>query len=196
MKRKRAVFLLSCGAVCLIAALGLTGYNLYDEYRAESSAETNVTQLKTVIQDKAPEEQPILPEPQVMMTALELDGRDYVGVLEIPSLELSLPIQDEWSDRLLKYSPCRYEGTIYDGMIIAGHNYKSHFAKLKQLLPGDEVRFIDLDGNIWNYEIVVIDILEPYSVEEMTSGEFDLTLFTCTQGGSHRVTVRCDSKNK
>jgi len=45
-------------------------------------------------------------------------------------------------------------------------------------------------------EIVVIDILEPYSVEEMTSGEFDLTLFTCTQGGSHRVTVRCDSKNK
>ena len=165
MKRKRAVFLLSCGAICLIAALGLTGYNLYDEYRAESSAETNVTQLKTVIQDKAPEEQPILPEPQVMMTALELDGRDYVGVLEIPSLELSLPIQDEWSDRLLKYSPCRYEGTIYDGMIIAGHNYKSHFAKLKQLLPGDEVRFIDLDGNIWNYVVSGTEVIAGYDVE-------------------------------
>lgn len=191
MKRKRAVFLLSCGAICLIAALGLTGYNLYDEYRAESSAETNVTQLKTVIQDKAPEEQPILPEPQVMMTALELDGRDYVGVLEIPSLELSLPIQDEWSDRLLKYSPCRYEGTIYDGMIIAGHNYKSHFAKLKQLLPGDEVRFIDLDGNIWNYVVSGTEVIAGYDVERMKSGDWDLTLFTCTYGGENRYTLRC-----
>lgn len=191
MKRKRAVFLLSCGAVCLMAALGLTGYNLYDEYRAESSAEANVTQLKTVIQDKAPEEQPILPEPQVMMTALELDGRDYVGVLEIPSLELSLPIQDEWSDRLLKYSPCRYEGTIYDGMIIAGHNYKSHFAKLKQLLPGDEVRFIDLDGNIWNYVVSGTEVIAGYDVERMKSGDWDLTLFTCTYGGENRYTLRC-----
>ena len=191
MKRKRAVFLLSCGAVCLIAALGLTGYNLYDEYRAESSAEANVTQLKTVIQDKAPEEQPILPEPQVMMTAMELDGRDYVGVLEIPSLELSLPIQDEWSDRLLKYSPCRYEGTIYDGMIIAGHNYKSHFAKLKQLLPGDEVRFIDLDGNIWNYVVSGTEVIAGYDVERMKSGDWDLTLFTCTYGGESRYTLRC-----
>ena len=191
MKRKRAVFLLSCGAICLIAALGLTGYNLYDEYRAESSAEANVTQLKTVIQDKAPEEQPILPEPQVMMTALELDGRDYVGVLEIPSLELSLPIQDEWSDQLLKYSPCRYEGTIYDGMIIAGHNYKSHFAKLKQLLPGDEVRFIDLDGNIWNYVVSGTEVSAGYDVERMKSGDWDLTLFTCTYGGENRYTLRC-----
>jgi len=191
MKRKRAVVLLSCGAICLIAALGLTVYNLYDEYRAESSAETNVTQLKTVIQDKAPEEQPILPEPQVMMTALELDGRDYVGVLEIPSLELSLPIQDEWSDRLLKYSPCRYEGTIYDGMIIAGHNYKSHFAKLKQLLPGDEVRFIDLDGNIWNYVVSGTEVIAGYDVERMKSGDWDLTLFTCTYGGESRYTLRC-----
>lgn len=191
MKRKRAAFLLACGAICLIAALGLTGYNLYDEYRAESSAESNVTRLRTVIQEKAPEEQPILPEPQVVMTALELDGRDYVGVLEIPSLGLSLPIQDEWSDRLLKYSPCRYEGTVYDGMIIAGHNYKSHFAKLKQLLPGDELQFVDLDGNIWNYVVSGSEVIAGYDVERMKSGDWDLTLFTCTYGGENRYTLRC-----
>ena len=30
------------------------------------------------------------------------------------------------------------------------------------------------------------------AVEEMTAGEYDLTLFTCTYGGQSRVTVRCD----
>lgn len=191
MKHKRAVCLLACGVICLIAALGLAGYNVYDEYRAESSAEENVTQLKMVIQDKNPEEHPLLPEPQVMMTALKLDGRNYVGVLEIPVLELSLPIQDEWSDQLLKYSPCRYEGTIYDGMIIAGHNYKSHFAKLKQLVPGDKIRFTDLDGNIWNYAVSGTEVIAGYDVERMKSGDWDLTLFTCTYGGENRYTIRC-----
>lgn len=191
MKRKRAAFLLTCGAICLIAALGLTGYNLYDEHRAESSAEENVTELKTVIQHKPPEEQPLLPEKQVVMTALELDGRDYVGVLEIPGLELSLPIQDSWSEQQLKYSPCRYEGNLHDGMIIAGHNYKSHFARLKQLLPGDLLHFIDLDGNTWNYVVSGTEVIAGYDVEGMKAGDWDLTLFTCTYGGENRYTLRC-----
>ena len=31
----------------------------------------------------------------------------------------------------------------------------------------------------------------PTSVQEMTDGDWDLTLFTCTVGGKSRVTVRC-----
>ena len=34
--------------------------------------------------------------------------------------------------------------------------------------------------------------LRPTAVEEMTSGTFDLTLFTCTYGGRSRITVYCD----
>lgn len=30
------------------------------------------------------------------------------------------------------------------------------------------------------------------AVEEMESGDWDLSLFTCTLGGSYRVTVRCE----
>jgi len=38
----------------------------------------------------------------------------------------------------------------------------------------------------------LVETLMPTDIKEMTSGEFDLTLFTCTVGGQYRVTVRCD----
>jgi sortase A len=40
--------------------------------------------------------------------------------------------------------------------------------------------------------LVAQDILDPYAVEEMTAGNYDLALFTCTYGGKSRVTVYCD----
>ena len=59
------------------------------------------------------------------------------------------------------------------------------------LLPGDEVRFIDLDGNIWNYVVSGTEVIAGYDVERMKSGDWDLTLFTCTYGGENRYTLRC-----
>jgi sortase A len=49
-----------------------------------------------------------------------------------------------------------------------------------------------MDGNTTAYEVVGKDVLDPTAVEVMTSGEYDLTLFTCTYGGASRVTVYCD----
>ena len=45
------------------------------------------------------------------------------------------------------------------------------------------------------YRVVVLDILSPDAIEEMTAGDFDLTLFTCTYGGQSRVTVYCNKEN-
>ena len=38
---------------------------------------------------------------------------------------------------------------------------------------------------------VELETLSPFAIEEMTGGNWDLTLFTCTVGGQYRVTVRC-----
>lgn len=78
-----------------------------------------------------------------------------------------------------------------DTLIICAHNYESHFGKIKNLAPGSKVYFTDIDGNNFSYEVVEICILDPYAIEEMQSGDWDLTLFTCTWGGRTRVTVRC-----
>ena len=131
--------------------------------------------------------------PKMDMPVTKANGQSYIGVLEIPSLGLTLPVISEWDYARLKKAPCRYAGSAYtDDLVIAAHNYKSHFGNLKQLVPGSRVSFTDAVGNRFEYRVVLTETLMPNDVEEMKSGEFDLSLFTCTVGGSYRVTVRCD----
>ena len=51
-----------------------------------------------------------------------------------------------------------------------------------------------MDGETYEYTVAAKDILEPTAVEEVTAGEYDLALFTCTPGGTSRVTIYCNLK--
>jgi len=43
------------------------------------------------------------------------------------------------------------------------------------------------------YEVSNIETLGAYDSEKMEAGQWDFTMFTCTVGGSNRVTVRCEA---
>ena len=127
------------------------------------------------------------------MPTSHVDGHDYIGCLTIPSLGLDLPIMSGWSYPKLRIAPCRFEGSLYlDDLVLMAHNYDRHFGRIKNLRSGDIITFTDMEGTTVEYEVIALEVLEPTAVEEMTAGEFDLTLFTCTYGGQSRVTVRCD----
>jgi sortase A len=81
-------------------------------------------------------------------------------------------------------------------MVVMAHNYDCHFGPISGLQIGDSVLFVDMDGRTIPYQVVGKDVLPPTAVDEMTSGEFDLTLFTCTYGGASRVTVYCNRTDK
>lgn len=76
------------------------------------------------------------------------------------------------------------EGYVMDD----AYNYYSHFGYLRDLSP---VVFTDVDSNAFRYEVFEIETLSSTSVAEMTGGDWDLTLFTCTIGGKKRIIVRC-----
>lgn len=125
------------------------------------------------------------------MPVMEIDGRQYVGYLELPTLGLSLPVLSEWSYQGLRVAPCRYWGNVQeDSMVILAHNYARHFGALQSLEKGDVVQFIDAEGTIYSYAVEKQEILERGDVQQMVDSEYDLTLFTCTYGGRQRVTVR------
>lgn len=129
--------------------------------------------------------------PNMEMPVETINGIDFIGVLRIPALELELPIISEWNYPNLKTAPCRYSGSAYlNNLIICGHNYTSHFGTLKNLWEGDIATFTDIDGNVFIYKMVERETLLPTSIDAMESGEWDLTLFTCTVGGQSRVTIR------
>lgn len=181
------------GAVLIGTALSLFVWNQWKDRQAAISVERVLPQIEDYILEQEDDET-TAPEPyDPEMTEVIIDGYAYIGYISIPSLSLDLPVMSTWSYEQLDIAPCRYHGsTKTDDLVIAAHNYIRHFAPLKNLLPGDEVYFTDMDGKITAYAVAEVDTLNPTAVEEMTDSGFALTLFTCTYGGQSRVTVRCD----
>ena len=200
MKRKGAVLIFT-GLLLIAAALFITAFNLREEAAARTASVRAADRLEALIPAHTPRPAAVpgavlpenVPETDMEMPVKTVDGVDYIGVIAVPSLSLELPVASEWSYERLKTSPCRYSGSVYSGdMVLCAHNYSSHFGQIKTLKPGDAVVFTDVDGNVYNYEVAELETLQPAAIDEMKSGEWDLTLFTCTIGGQTRVTVRCD----
>ena len=116
-----------------------------------------------------------------------------VGKISIPAIGIDLPVMSEWSYPRLKIAPCRQFGSSRtDDLVIAAHNYESHFGKLTSLTAGDSVTFTDMDGIVNEYVVNKVEVLDPHSVEEVEHSGYALVLYTCTYGGKTRVTVFCD----
>lgn len=133
-------------------------------------------------------------DPDMPMPVTTLDGHDYIGIIDIPSQRLSLPIMSDWSYTQLRITPCRYKGSVYAGdIILAGHNNSRHFSPIKKLVVGDEVRFTDADGNVFIYSVISMETINGHDVPAMLEGSetWDLTMFTCSHSSMKRYTVRC-----
>lgn len=212
MKTKGSICIVT-GLLLIAAALFFTGRNLYDNATAERAAENAVGQLETMIGDHTrdgaqptagveasgengvyvPELPDYVKNPEMEMPVLEVDGVPYIGMLYIPALDLELPVAAQWDYPTLDIAPCRYSGSAYlNNMVICAHNYSSFFSGIKNLNQGDQVLFVDGDGNRFTYQVIGKETLQPRDTQYMTEGDWDLTLFTCTVGGQSRVTVRCE----
>lgn len=187
MPKKSGVILISLGAVLILAALLLLLYNRSEDRRAGQEAESLLEDVRSSMAANAdldPQEEPV-----------EEITYDYAGVIAIPDLSLELPVIDQWSYARLKVAPCRQSGAAADGdLVIAAHNYKSHFGYLDRLEPGASVIFTDMEGTVYRYAVEEIRQLAPEDAEDVSSvfsSEYPLVLYTCTPGGKARVAVFC-----
>lgn len=192
-KRKTGNIIVALGIILIAVSLVWTGYNLICEKMAEKSSEEALMQMELDIIESNPEEVPdYILDSDREMPVKEINGKEYIGAVSIPALELDLPVISNWSYQNFRISPCRYEGTPYkNNMILCAHNYRKHFASLKYLTEGDRVYFTDMDKNKFSYEVMYVEVIDRTAVEQLNAGDWDLTLFTCTYGGATRVVVRC-----
>lgn len=198
MRNKFGIAFMVFGAVLLITALSLLIWNRHEDKKAGQSVELILPKIVEQANENNEENLPQQPDlNEADMKTVQIDGYDYVGYLTIPALNLELPVMNEWDYKRLKISPCRYSGSAKTGdMVIAAHNYTKHFGRLSKLSQGDEIYFTDMEGNCYSYCVQAVESLTPTAIEEMTSGEYELTLFTCTYGGKSRITVRCSLSEK
>lgn len=194
------------GVLLIMASAALLMKNRAETQAASDSVELLLPQIQAAIDENMIKEAqtptvPVqtddgvsLPEPEkTELPVVDIDGYGYIGYLSFPSLNMSLPVMDTWSYPQLKISPCRYSGSPFDNnLVIMAHNYERHFGNIDKLDIGDRITFTDMDGDSIYYEVLAIEVLMPTAVEEVTNGDYDLTLFTCTYSGKTRVTVRAN----
>lgn len=193
-KSTKGTLLISVGLLLIAAALILVIYNVWDAKRAAKESEAIVEKLETVIGDSQLD-QPTYTDPEKEMPTKEIDGYSYIGILDIPTLGLHLPVMESWNYERLSISPCRYTGSYYsDDMVICAHNYAKHFSPIKWIDIGTDVYFTTVEGIVYHYQVSNRETLPATAVEDMidqTKEEWNLTLFTCNTSGQARCVVRC-----
>ena len=197
----RGSVLIFLGLIMILGALGLTAYNIWDAKRAEEAA----NQISDVLIDKIKDDDSAMQvpmfDPDTPMPVEVIDGYEYIGILEIPELDLTLPVMNEWDYTRLKISPCRFTGSYYaDDLVICGHNYAKHFSPIKWIDISADVYFTNVEGLTIHYIVTNRETVEPTDVELMIDNihnstsstmDWDMTLFTCNTGGQTRCAVRC-----
>ena len=133
---------------------------------------------------------------------LNIGGDGVMGYIEIPSIDVHLPIYHGTDDAVLQIAVGHLEWTSLPvggestHCVLSGHRGLPSarlFTDLDQLKEGDYFMLNILDETL-TYEVDQIRIVEPEEVEELTiiEGRDLCTLVTCTPYGvnSHRLLVR------
>ena len=200
MTKKAGIAIVAVGAALILSALVLLLHNRYADARAGREAETLLAGVEAAISSQAAAEQEknrteptaaeaLDPEMPVAM----LEGYGYVGYVEIPALGLKLPVMSDWDYTRLEIAPCRQFGSSRaDDLVIAAHNFESHFGRLKEMPLGNTVTFTDMAGIVNTYRAEMIETLSPKDVDAVQNSGYDLVLYTCTRDGQERVAVFCN----
>ena len=171
----------------LLLALGIKLYFFLEDRAGGEQAQQIMEQLAIAAPPRASEDSATKEDDSASM--------DYnvAGVLSIPTLALTLPVLSQCTDELLKVSVCLYGGNVTNPpqrLIIAGHDYKSHFGNIPEMALGNEIRFTSLDGIETTYHITEITAISESDFEGLEQGDWDITLFTCDFIGNKRILVR------
>ena len=136
------------------------------------------------------------------MACLNLAGDGTMGYVEIPKIDIKIPIYHTVSDEVLQMAAGHLEGSSLPvggsdtHTVISAHRglpSAALFTDLDRLEAGDHFLFYILD-EILCYEVDQITIVEPEETEALAvePGKDLATLLTCTPYGvnSHRMLVR------
>lgn len=138
-------------------------------------------------------------------------GAEYttVAVINIPKIDITYPViysndtSSKTVEDLLKISVVKYwgpEANELGNFCIVGHNYhnKKFFSKASNLENGDSIYVTDKNNQTLEYRVYANYVVEPNDLKctsQLTNGEKEITLITCTMTGKQRVIIKARAIN-
>ena len=127
-----------------------------------------------------------------------------VAVIEIPKLNVTYPViyskdtSDQTMEDLLKISVVKYWGPNANergNFCIVGHNYHNErfFSKAATLENGDIIYLTDTNNKTLEYKVYDNYVVDPENLKctsQLTNGQTELTLITCTMTGKQRTVIK------
>ena len=184
--RRGARFIQILGVLMILASLGLLAGLKVGEARARQNT-TAVTECMTQL--LALRISGVMGEGS--MPALELNGRDYAALLEVPGLNMYLPVCDDWESRSEVANPCRYWGSVYEGNLILGGGRMAQLEFCAMLDLGDRIVITDLQGREFVYKVDSILRRDDVTFDKLREGEYPLTIFTSDGSSGRSIVVHC-----
>ena len=200
-KRKKIMIAFLIIIVCV--TLGILLYFKFSEVKYENKLQDNIKDTKSQVEEENLED--VQQESQNELSVLKVEnvdmpkqiqGYNVIGEIEIPKINLKRYILEYFTMAAMDVSITRFWGNGINqpgNFSIIGHNYKGMFKDLKDLEIGDQFTLTSINGDVCNYVIYDIFIVEPDNVsciDDSLNGKREVTLITCTVGGEKRLILK------
>jgi sortase A len=130
-----------------------------------------------------------------------INSVDGIGILEIESIALNLPVVEGATKATLKVALGHVSESAPIGevgnCIIAGHRkyeYGLMFNRLEEVEVGDIIKYTSVDGKVLNFKVYATTVIVPNdnSLFDYNDGQKKFTLLTCTpiKKATHRLLVQ------
>lgn len=200
--------------VVIFGLLGFWGYQTYKKYFLERDIDTALEQFNQTITNTSNKKNEFTGSDPINFTAVDngvsnnssgnstsdvvtYEGFTVVGRMEIPKIDLDLPVLERATKNSLEKSIGVLMGPGLNQVgntIIVGHNYRNgtFFSRNNELENGDKIYITDTTGTRVEYTIYNIYTTSSEDSEYITrdtAGKREISLSTCTDDSRYRLVI-------
>ena len=189
MKKQLNIPLL-LGIVLILISLGFLVFSLIKNHVDDENAQNVADQIRSLLP-------PITPgsmedRSDNSMPVLQLNGQDYLALLEVPSQNVCLPVAAGWDVNALSALPRHYFGSAYNNtLIIGGSDRAGQFDFCPKIDIGEAVTVTDMTGSRYTYRVTKIQRASSVDAARLTQGNPGLTLFAKDSSTFDYIILRC-----
>ena len=189
---RRKPFLLIVGTCLIVFSLCCVIVVQFQQYRGAKNCQEVVMEMNKLLPDRTSGVPGAFSDS--VMPVLEINGADYVALLEIPAQGIVLPVSDQWNSMGLSNSPARFSGSAYDkSLVIGGVDHPRQFGFCDEIEYDAVLNITDMTGAQFSYIVSRIDRSKHAQTQWLQNEEYDLTLFCRSAYSLEYIAVRCIS---
>ena len=188
--KRRIPFLLILGTCLIVFSLCCVIVVQLRQYDGAKNCQEVAMEMNKLLPDRTPGVPGVYSDS--VMPVLEINGADYVALLEIPAQGVVLPVADQWNSMGLSNSPARFSGSAYDkSLVIGGVDHPRQFGFCDEIKHDAVLSITDMTGAQFSYILSRIDRSKHAQTQWLQNEEYDLTLFCRSAYSMEYIAVRC-----